>query len=303
MRESVIAEAVHPLLGRLADRMPAPWGGELAGLLATGGCAEEVRLRLGAPIALRLGGGWTYGRAPVTAGMMEDLLDQFCEGALYAHRETICRGYVTLRDGCRVGIAGRASVEERKIVGISDVSSFCIRLPGEMPPGAELAAESLLPLLEADGGCRSLLICAPPGAGKTTLLRALALRLSRGPTPRQTAVVDSRGELTPFLCRSGGTIDLLTGYPRREGIEIALRTLAPEVILCDEIGDREDAEAILSAQACGVPIIATAHGADPDALARRPAMRTLFDADVFFACASIDRRPGETACGLSVKKF
>ena len=289
-------------LSWLAGEMPPPWRGELAAMLeqAAAAEAEELRLRAGAPLGLRIGGGWLRGRMPLTPLCLENLLEAFCEGALYAHHDTICRGYITLRDGCRVGVCGRAAVEDGRVRGVGDISSLCLRLPGALPPSAAEAAGEILPLLDAEAGCRSILICAPPGAGKTTLLRALALRLSRPNSGRQTAVVDSRGELTPFLCRTGGTLDLLTGYPRRDGIEIALRTMGAEVILCDEIGSRADAEAILDAQACGVPMIATAHGLDPAQLCRRPALEPLFSAGVFGNCVVLERRPGEGGCRLTV---
>lgn len=286
----------------LAGEIPPPWRGELTAMLSgtEGAAVEELRLRAGVPLSLRFGGGWMRGHMPLTPLCLENLLESFCEGALYAHHDTICQGYITLRDGCRVGVCGRATVEDGRVRGVGDISSLCLRLPGALPPSAADAAGEILPFLNAEAGCRSILICAPPGAGKTTLLRALALRLSRPNGGRQTAVVDSRGELTPFLCRSGGTLDLLTGYPRRDGIEIALRTMGAEVILCDEIGNRADAEAILDAQACGVPLIATAHGQDPDQLCRRPALEPLFDAGVFGSCVMLERRPGEQTCKLQI---
>lgn len=300
MGTSIIEERLHPRLAQLAEELPPPWRGELGVILEQAAGVEELRLRVGAPLALRAGGGWLRGRMPLTPLCLEELLTRFCEGALYAHREALCQGYVTLRDGCRVGVCGRATVEGGRVTAVSDVSSLCLRLPGALPPSAGEAAETIIPLLDAEAGCRSILICAPPGAGKTTLLRALALRLTRPPYARQTAVVDSRGELTPFLSRAGGTLDLLTSYPRRAGIEIALRTLGAEVILCDEIGSRDDAEAILDAQACGVPLIATAHGTDPDQLRRRPALHPLFEGGVFGACVSLERRPGSDICTLAV---
>ena len=146
-------------------------------------------------------------------------------------------------------------------------------------------------------------VVGPSGAGKTTLLRALALHLAQPPNARQTVVVDSRGELSPLLDRTRGMLDLLNGYPRRVGIEIALRTMGAEVILCDEIGSREDAEAILDAQACGVPLIATVHGTDSDAIRRRPALAMLFAHDVFGACVTLKRWPGEAACELTVTRL
>lgn len=265
--------------------------------------AEELRLRLGHPIGLRVGGRWRRGATPMTAHLLEMLLADFCEGALYAHRESLAEGYVTLRDGSRVGVCGRAAVERGAITGICDVRSMCIRLPGELPSGAAAAAAELLPLINENSDGRSLLICAPPGAGKTTLLRAIALRCSRPPGERQTAVVDSRCELTPFLTQAGGALDLLTGYPRGAGIEIALRTLGAELILCDEIGSRADAEAVLDAQACGVPIIATAHGQDAEQLMRRPALAPLFAAEAFSAVVALSRGAGERVCRLTVTRL
>lgn len=282
----------HPRLRWLAETLPPPWKGELQALLASPDAAptEEVRLRVSSPVTLHTPVAHLHGRMPLTETALHDLLLHLCDGGLYAHRETICRGYITLADGCRVGLCGRATVEEGSITAVGDVSSICIRLPGPLPPSARDMAETLADRIRDDSA--SLLICAPPGAGKTTLLRALALTLAhRG---CQTAVVDTRGELTPMLTRSGAPIDLLTGYPRRAGIDIALRTLAAEVILCDEIGDADDASALLHAQACGVPIVATAHGADPDALAARPTLAPLFAGRFFGAVACLNRAPGQT---------
>lgn len=181
MAESVIEQAVHPRLGRLAEEMPPPWRGELAALLNVCGCAEELRLRVGSPLALRDGQAWLRGRMPVTQLCLEDLLTHFCEGALYAHRESLCQGYVTLRDGCRVGVCGRATVEEGRITGICDVSSLCLRLPGALPPSAANAAGEIVSLLDAEQGCRSILICAPPGRGRRLCFAPSRSRLTRPP--------------------------------------------------------------------------------------------------------------------------
>ena len=64
-------------------------------------------------------------------------------------------------------------------------------------------------------------------------------------------------------------------------IEIATRTLSPEVIFCDEIGSADEARAILSAQNSGVPLIATAHAENREMLLRRPNIRTLYDNGIF----------------------
>ena len=87
-------------------------------------------------------------------------------------------------------------------------------------------------------------------------------------------------------------IDVLEDYPKAQGIEIATRTLSPQALICDEIGDYEEADAILSVQSSGVPLIASAHGSDLSSLLARPAIRLLDRAGVFGAYIGIERRGG-----------
>ena len=106
----------------------------------------------------------------------------------------------------------------------------------------------------------------------------------------RVSVIDTRGELSPFLDSRGLCIDILSGYPKPEGIAIAARTLNAQVIICDEIGDVEEANAIISAQNNGVPFIATAHAANVGALLLRSPIRLLHDSRVFGRYVGIARR-------------
>ena len=49
------------------------------------------------------------------------------------------------------------------------------------------------------------------------------------------SIVDERGEFGGFS--PGVNTDVLTGFGKKKGIEIAVRTLSPELIVCDEIAD------------------------------------------------------------------
>ena len=82
---------------------------------------------------------------------------------------------------------------------------------------------------------------------------------------------------------------MLRGYPRASGVEIATRTLSAQVILCDEIGDTEEAMSLVSAHHGGVPLVATAHGGTVDELLRRTGLRLLHEAGLFGAYVGIRR--------------
>ena len=216
---------------------------------------------------------------------MAELLKKMCGGSLYAYTQTINQGFLTLEGGIRVGICGSAATENGRIIGVGEISGLIIRIPH----APDVSAKPILNLLNEMKHLRGVLIYAPPGVGKTTLLRAAAIEASSGARARRTVVVDTREELAHALIGEDLTLDTLIGYPRDVGIEIAVRSLGAELVICDEIGNLNDANAVIRAANCGVPLLATAHAADARELLRRPAFRALHRAAVFGAYVGITR--------------
>ncbi len=217
--------------------------------------------------------------ASLTKIETEALVNALCEGALYAHRDTLASGYITMRGGVRVGICGYARYEGGRLVGVSELRSLVFRIPGG---GCDVAEELYSAFSEVR---RGMLIYSPPGIGKTTALRSLAESVGGGSTPRRVCVVDERCEFSEEDY-TNCEVDILKGYSRRAGIEIATRTMSAEVIMIDEIG-ADDAEPIRDVLRCGIPIVATAHAADYEEIKNKPSLARLLSSGAFDVFAGI----------------
>lgn len=263
---------------------------------------SELRLRADAPFSLtaagenvcRFGGALLF----CTVEELTETFQKLCEDSVHTYGETIKEGYVALENGYRIGVCGRAGQDGAGIRGVYGIRSLCIRIPHPIRG----VCDELCSLLDTPTGIASALLYSPPNVGKTTMIRDLAATLSSEPRPHRVALIDTRGELEMKAMFSSSLTDILSGYPKAKGIEIATRTLSPEVILCDELGGAAETDAILMAQQSGVPLIATAHAATAEELWRKPQLRRLLEAGVFRFTVGLARKPTETHFSLSPRE-
>ena len=252
---------------------------------------SEIRLRANAPMSVSCGADnvYRFGGGAVVCNEYEvaETLQKLCEDSVHTYGETLKEGFISLENGYRIGVCGRVGVSGETIRSVYGISSLAIRIPHAVRD----VAGRMKALLLRDGNIDSALFYAPPNVGKTTLIRDLASLLSGGEKPMRVALIDTRGELYMKELFRDRLVDVLCGYPRAKGIEIATRTLSPQVIFCDEIGSAEEARAILGAQNSGVPLIATAHADTREALLRRPNIRLLYENGIFRYYIGVRRRP------------
>lgn len=243
---------------------------------------SEVRIRADGLSTLTVGGVCYPLFYRVSRTEVERMMELLTGGEVYAHRDTISRGFISVR-GIRVGLSGFARYDELGNAGVGEISSLVFRLGGA---ACDFAAALYSEWCEL--GMPGLLLASPPMGGKTTALRALAGYIGSGRAARRTVIVDERCEFDPAEYRHA-TVDVLRGYRRAAGIEMAYRTMAAEVIIVDEIANLGEAEALLAAHGAGVCLIASAHADKFESIYERVCLGPLFAAGVFGAAALIWR--------------
>lgn len=82
---------------------------------------------------------------------------------------------------------------------------------------------------------------------------------------KNCGVVDERGEIAACFKGIpqndiGIRTDVIENVDKAQGLRMLIRSMAPEVVACDEIGNEQDIEAIKQAFHSGVKGIFTMHG-------------------------------------------
>jgi stage III sporulation protein AA len=301
MQESILA--ILPLsLQSLFANLPEDVAGQL----------EEIRIREDRPLEIVYSG--TYRFVSGQGGLLEHpsrayrptrddcirLLELLTHYSVYSFEEQLRCGYITVCGGHRVGLAGRTVTENGKVRLLKDISGFNIRIARDIAG----AADRVLPYL-LDYPARKphhTLVVSPPQQGKTTLIRDLARRISQGfPSGAdrglKVGIVDERSEIAACVkgvprFDLGPRTDVLDGCPKAEGMMMLLRSMSPDVLVVDEIGRPEDAEAVREALHAGSRVIATAHGNGLEDVRNRPILRELIRDAIFSRYVVLSRKYG-----------
>ena len=259
---------------------------------------QEIRIKSGKPVILNLSYGEKVLDYRTTSEDLKFMMAKVSNYSLYAFEEEIKQGYITLKGGHRVGLAGECVISNGEVRTIKNISSLNIRICREIIG----SSNKIMNLITNNNRVYNTLIVSPPKCGKTTILRDIAKNISNGMykinlSGKKVTIVDERSEIAARYngvpqMNVGIRTDILDNCLKKSGMIMAIRSLSPEVLICDEIGTKGDLEALNMAFNSGVNVIVTVHGYDIADVYGRAVFKDLIDNCILERIILLSNRKG-----------
>ena len=219
---------------------------------------QEIRIRCNRPIILKIRNEDKIIDYKINQYELLQVLEKVCNNSIYAYKNQICNGFITVKGGHRIGITGTAVIENEKIINLKYINGLNFRIAREVLNCSEKIIKQIID--KENNTIYNTLIISHPGKGKTTILRDTIRKISNGIPEfnflgKNCGVVDERGEIAAMYHGIpqndiGIRTDVIENVSKSKGMKMLIRSMAPEIIACDEIGSKEDVEAIKEALLC-----------------------------------------------------
>ena len=245
---------------------------------------EEIRVRNNLPLICKIGQADKVLNYKISTEDINYIFQKICENSIYTYQNQIANGYITIQGGNRVGIVGTAVLHEDKVTNFNYISGLNFRISRQILGCSNSIMQKIIN--KEQNTIYNTLIISMPGMGKTTLLRDIIRNISNGIEGlidgANIAVIDERGEISATFKGImqndlGIRTDVVNDIPKHIGMRLAIRSMSPKVIAADEIGSKEDSEAINYAMCCGVKGIFTAHGESIEDVCKNPELKELIN--------------------------
>ncbi|MDS0527329.1 stage III sporulation protein AA [Clostridium sp. SHJSY1] len=240
---------------------------------------QEIRIKINKPIIVISSKGESVLSYISSREDIKYILQRISNYSLYAYEEEIKQGFITIKGGHRVGIAGECVMDGGKIKTIRNIASLNIRICREIIG----CSKEVIRYVYEEKRVFNTIIISPPKCGKTTILRDITRSLSD--FGKKISIIDERSEIAASFMgvpqmKVGIRTDVLDNCLKSEGMIMAIRSLSPEVLICDEIGTLKDIESLHMAFNSGVNIIVTLHGYSIEDLFNRKVFESIISDNI-----------------------
>ncbi len=270
---------------------------------------HEIRIKINQPIILGFSNREVVLDIKSSPEDIRMAVNKISKFSIFAFEEDVKQGFITVQGGHRVGITGEWVFDNREVKYLKNISSLNIRICREVKG----FGKRFLNYIYKNGEILNTLIISPPKCGKTTLLRDLARTISNGESPLhrgfKLSIIDERSEIAASFrgvpqLDVGIRTDVYDNCLKSKGIILSIRSMSPEVVICDEIGTKDDFESILTAYNSGVSIICSIHGRNEEDFYNKLRMSGLSTSmDKIFKCILILSNRNGVGTLEHVKKF
>lgn len=259
---------------------------------------QEVRIKVNKPIIVNSSHREIVLKYVTTIEDMKQILVKVSNYSLYAYEEEIKQGYITIKGGHRIGIAGECVLVNGEVRTIRNISSLNIRICREVIG----CSNKVMRFITNNNRVFNTLIVSPPKCGKTTILRDIAKSISSGMPNlnlkgKKVSIIDERSEIAACFngvpqLDVGIRSDILDNCLKKDGMIMAIRSLSPDILICDEIGTEGDVEALNMAFNSGVNIIVTIHGYSIDDIYQRKVFKDLLENSILERIVILSNKNG-----------
>ena len=122
---------------------------------------EEIRIRSNGNITLKFSDKQEILSKKITYKDILETLQIMCDNSIYSYQNEIKQGFITVKGGHRIGIAGNCVIENGRVININYISSINFRIAKQIIGAGNKALQYILKLRE--NTIYNTLIISPPG--------------------------------------------------------------------------------------------------------------------------------------------